>query len=299
MAELKPCPFCGGAARIESNRDWHRIYAAHDDDCVLDADEADLTYPARPEYLTQIAEDWNRRAPHPAGVGHDGAHSLPREVFKPDDWHRNYVQEVADTMDHAQLAALGRAVEPKGSAPNLDKLLSDLDWCIQHGCSGLRTQATLQAARAAIAGTPEETDHRQAFQRQYLGEPLVGAFFPKVPLLTDKQEQEARQGICPGCGELGLIPSGEGCGLRFMGCLQCQSVTVLPARPDDRQLLVMNGHRFGRTHLAQQVSLAMRMYRERGGDADGYCREGELCVCGGDTPGVRAGCSRWVKGDAA
>jgi hypothetical protein len=60
--KLEPCPFCGGAARIESNRDWHRLYAAHDDDCVLDADEADLMYPAQPGYLIEIAETWNRRA---------------------------------------------------------------------------------------------------------------------------------------------------------------------------------------------------------------------------------------------
>jgi len=60
--ELLPCPFCGGAARIESNRDWHRIFAAHDDECVFDADDHALMYPAQPGYLIQIAEDWNRRS---------------------------------------------------------------------------------------------------------------------------------------------------------------------------------------------------------------------------------------------
>lgn len=64
-AELLPCPFCGGAARIESNRDWHRIYAAHEDECVFDADDHALMYPAQPGYLIQIAEDWNRRATPP------------------------------------------------------------------------------------------------------------------------------------------------------------------------------------------------------------------------------------------
>jgi hypothetical protein len=58
---LAPCPFCGGAARIESNRDWHRIYAAHDEDCVFDADDHNLMYPAQPGYLIEIAEVWNRR----------------------------------------------------------------------------------------------------------------------------------------------------------------------------------------------------------------------------------------------
>lgn len=26
----------------------------------------------------------------------------------------------------------------------------------------------------------------------------------------------------------------------------------------------------------------------------GYCTEGDRCVCGGDTPAVRAGCANWV-----
>ncbi len=30
----------------------------------------------------------------------------------------------------------------------------------------------------------------------------------------------------------------------------------------------------------------------------GYCIEGDRCVCGGDTPAVRAGCANWVRPDA-
>lgn len=30
----------------------------------------------------------------------------------------------------------------------------------------------------------------------------------------------------------------------------------------------------------------------------GYCTEGDRCVCGGDTPGVRAGCANWVPPNA-
>jgi hypothetical protein len=63
---LKACPFCAGAARIESNRDWHRLWADHSEDCIFDADEADLMYPATPKHLAQLAEDWNRRAAIPA-----------------------------------------------------------------------------------------------------------------------------------------------------------------------------------------------------------------------------------------
>jgi hypothetical protein len=61
-AELLPCPFCGGAARIESNRDWHRLYADHDEECVFDADDHALMFPAQPGYLLDIALLWNRRA---------------------------------------------------------------------------------------------------------------------------------------------------------------------------------------------------------------------------------------------
>jgi len=65
QAELAACPFCGGAARIESNRDWHKLYAMHDDDCVFDADDVALIYPAQPGYLLEIAAMWNRRAALP------------------------------------------------------------------------------------------------------------------------------------------------------------------------------------------------------------------------------------------
>jgi hypothetical protein len=58
---LLPCPFCGGAARIESNRDWHRLCADHDENCVFDSDDADLMYPAQDGYLKTIPEVWNRR----------------------------------------------------------------------------------------------------------------------------------------------------------------------------------------------------------------------------------------------
>lgn len=61
LPDLLCCPFCGGAARIESNRDWHKLFCAHDDDCVFVADEHDLMYPAQPGYLKKIAEVWNRR----------------------------------------------------------------------------------------------------------------------------------------------------------------------------------------------------------------------------------------------
>lgn len=61
MSELLPCPFCGAAARIESNRDWHRLYANHADHCVFDTDEASMMTPATDDDLALMVEDWNRR----------------------------------------------------------------------------------------------------------------------------------------------------------------------------------------------------------------------------------------------
>ncbi len=34
------------------------------------------------------------------------------------------------------------------------------------------------------------------------------------------------------------------------------------------------------------------------GVADGYCTEGDRCVCGGDLPRVRQGCANWVTPNA-
>lgn len=156
------------------------------------------------------------------------------------------------------------------------------------------------AASVGIARRIEErmsTDGRREFARQY-GEPVQGTVFDVhgMPLLTDRQVLEARSGICPRCFNHSLIDQRRGEGLRYMGCLACHAVAILASRPDDRPLVALPGRRHGRVYLAQQVSLAMRMYEERGGDAAGYCIEGEKnCVCGGDTPGVRACCDNWRK----
>ncbi len=36
----------------------------------------------------------------------------------------------------------------------------------------------------------------------------------------------------------------------------------------------------------------------KAGSPAGYCSEGSRCVCGGDTPRVRAGCANWVTPNA-
>jgi hypothetical protein len=124
---------------------------------------------------------------------------------------------------------------------------------------------------------------------------VQGNFFPKLPLLTDRQEVDARAGVCPTCCNHTLMDMGAGEGLRFMGCCACLAVVVLDSRPSDRLMMTTNGPRPGTAHLAQKVKLAMRMYDEQGGLATGYCVKGDRCVCGGDTERVRSHCSRWVK----
>lgn len=58
--ELKRCPFCGGEARIESNRDWHRLKADHPESCLMA--ESEIMYPGNDKGLAWMIEDWNTRA---------------------------------------------------------------------------------------------------------------------------------------------------------------------------------------------------------------------------------------------
>jgi hypothetical protein len=192
-------------------------------------------------------------------------------------------RDLVNERDHAlaKAAAIARSYArdlPTGKASDL----------IQGRWEGERAASANIAARieAEMSTHPARQLERQ--QR--------GNFFPHVPLLTDKQDAEARAGMCPSCHIEGLVDIGTGEGLRFLGCVACTAVVVLASRPGDRKLMVVTGRYFGRTHLAQQVKLAMRMYDEQGGRATGYCAVGDRCVCGGDTPGVRAGCSYWRKG---
>jgi len=67
--KLKPCPFCGCGMRIESNRDWHKLYGSHANSCVFFDDEPDITVPATNDQLSLLIEDWNRRAP--TGATHE------------------------------------------------------------------------------------------------------------------------------------------------------------------------------------------------------------------------------------
>lgn len=41
-----------------------------------------------------------------------------------------------------------------------------------------------------------------------------------------------------------------------------------------------------------------KLWGEMTGRRAGHCSEGDRCVCGGDTPAVRAGCANWVTPNA-
>ena len=58
--ELKPCPFCGGRAWLESNRDWHRVKCDHNGNCIID--EFEPMYSGHEQGKGWIIQDWNQRA---------------------------------------------------------------------------------------------------------------------------------------------------------------------------------------------------------------------------------------------
>ena len=58
--ELLPCPFCGNPARLESNRDWHRIVVDHDERCAFLEPES-VMVPATDDQLSMAITCWNRR----------------------------------------------------------------------------------------------------------------------------------------------------------------------------------------------------------------------------------------------
>lgn len=61
-AEPMWCAHCGCAIRIESNRDWHRLFGDHDEECLYEPDEEVLMYPATVEGKATMLQAWNRRA---------------------------------------------------------------------------------------------------------------------------------------------------------------------------------------------------------------------------------------------
>lgn len=59
---LLSCPFCGGMAFVISNRDWHRLFAEHNGDCLLDDGNEVAMVAATDEGLRWLHTAWNHRA---------------------------------------------------------------------------------------------------------------------------------------------------------------------------------------------------------------------------------------------
>lgn len=68
--ELKPCPLCGGAMSIRTNRDWHRLVGEHSEDCLLEGFEP--YFPAIPKDRDTLVSGWNRRSPSLSGKTDEG-----------------------------------------------------------------------------------------------------------------------------------------------------------------------------------------------------------------------------------
>jgi hypothetical protein len=56
-----PCPFCGGAMHVRSNRDWHRIIGEHSEECFFDSERQQMMVPATDVDLAEMIAAWNRR----------------------------------------------------------------------------------------------------------------------------------------------------------------------------------------------------------------------------------------------
>lgn len=60
--QLKECPFCGCAMRLESSEGWHRVQGEHQVDCVFGADGARVPMVSTDSNLLKIAEQWDTRS---------------------------------------------------------------------------------------------------------------------------------------------------------------------------------------------------------------------------------------------
>lgn len=59
-SELRPCPFCSAAMRVESNRDWHRVMGDHAEECVF-TDSETMMVPATDAQRSIMVADCNQR----------------------------------------------------------------------------------------------------------------------------------------------------------------------------------------------------------------------------------------------
>ncbi len=101
--QLLPCPFCGGAMRIESNRDWHRLFGEHDESCCFPS-SVTMMVPALHEQRVMLVDDWNRRAQLPTAGG---------AVRMPERKRTDHLAKDAKTMTpvRAAIEAYNRALD--------------------------------------------------------------------------------------------------------------------------------------------------------------------------------------------
>lgn len=60
--ELLPCPFCGCAVEVKSNRDWHRISGNHTEECLFHECVDFVMVPATDDQRVLAVAAWNTRS---------------------------------------------------------------------------------------------------------------------------------------------------------------------------------------------------------------------------------------------
>jgi hypothetical protein len=193
--ELKPCPFCGGRAHIDSNRDWHRLRGEHTSKCVFDHYEEMATAPATAEGLVWLYTAWNgRAAPAPAAsasIDTEELHGLLNSV-----WALGR-QEDPDTGEVTKriIAHIDQHVAAADRKARIDVAVA-----LGLGDNGMHTFAweylltAIEACSKGVEEQEEELERLRAAPAPVSAVPLVKALGELLGAATNEQRFKAAAG---------------------------------------------------------------------------------------------------------